>query len=169
MYGCCAAALSDGLDGYVAKHHGGATTLGTYLDPLADKALVNGLGLSLWYAGILPTPLVVVWAAKDLILLGGTGWYLYQEQRTVNFFSNSVATKPLMVTPTTLGKANTVLQFATLALGIVSPVAGPDVLPLIVLQSLCWVSGFTTVGSVFSYMGKSGIKTTMSSGNSKSR
>jgi cardiolipin synthase (CMP-forming) len=158
MYGCVLAAASDGLDGYLAKHHGGATVLGTYLDPLADKALVNGLGVSLWYTGILPTPLILAWAFKDVVLLSGTAWYLYREQHTINIFDNSVATKPLTVTPTLLGKANTGLQFATLAVGIFTPVTSPETLPPILLQSLCWVTGITSLGSIMSYTGKSGFK-----------
>jgi len=165
LYGLVAAAFSDGLDGYIAKNHGGGTVLGTYLDPLADKFLVNGLGCALWYAGILPTPLVSVWALKDILLLGGTGWYLYKEQHTVNFLSNSVATKPLTVTPTFLGKANTGLQFATLSIGVLSPVLGPDIIPPEMLSKLCWLTGITTVASLFSYTGKSGIKTAQNNNN----
>ena len=158
LYGCLFAAISDALDGYFAKHHGMSTVLGTYLDPIADKVLVNGLAISLWYTGILPTPLVALWATKDFILLAGTGWYLYKEQHTINFFDMSIATKPLTVTPTTLGKANTGLQFATLAVGIISPVV--TTLPPSLLPSLCWVTGITTVGSVLSYTGQAGIKMT---------
>jgi cardiolipin synthase len=135
------------------------TVLGTYLDPIADKVLVNGLAISLWYTGILPTPLVALWATKDFVLLGGTAWYLYKEQNTINFFDMSIATKPLTVTPTTLGKANTGLQFATLALGIISPVV-TTTLPPSLLPSLCLLTGITTVGSVLSYTGQAGIKMT---------
>jgi fumarylpyruvate hydrolase len=159
LYGCLFAAISDGLDGYFAKHHGMNTVLGTYLDPIADKVLVNGLAISLWYTGILPTPLVALWATKDFVLLGGTAWYLYKEQNTINFFDMSIATKPLTVTPTTLGKANTGLQFATLALGIISPVV-TTTLPPSLLPSLCLLTGITTVGSVLSYTGQAGIKMT---------
>jgi cardiolipin synthase len=163
IYGCILAAMSDGLDGYFAKHHGGNTVLGTYLDPLADKVLVNGLAISLWCTGILPTPLVALWATKDFILLAGTGWYLYKEQHTVNFFDNSIATKPLTVTPSTLGKVNTGLQFTTLAVGIMSPVV--LTLPPYLLPSLCWVTGVTTIGSALSYTGRAGIKMTKHSKN----
>jgi phosphatidylglycerophosphate synthase len=161
--GCALAAISDGLDGYVAKHYGGSTVLGTYLDPLADKALINGLAVSLWYANILPTPLVALWATKDVVLLSGTAWYLQQQQHTINFLSNSIATQPLTVAPSLLGKLNTGLQFITLAVGILTPVVNNTmVLPPEILQSLCWVTAVTTVGSVLSYTGGTGVKLTTS-------
>jgi phosphatidylglycerophosphate synthase len=53
--------------------------LGTCLDPIADKVLINGLAFGLWYSGILPTPLTLLWATKDVLLLSGTAWYLYQQ------------------------------------------------------------------------------------------
>src|SRR5881227_4177221 len=34
------AAISDGLDGYVARHYNQRSTLGVYLDPIADKGLL---------------------------------------------------------------------------------------------------------------------------------
>jgi cardiolipin synthase (CMP-forming) len=160
--GCVVAAISDGLDGYLAKHYGGSTVLGTYLDPLADKVLINGLAVSLWYANILPSPLVALWAIKDIVLLSGTAWYLQREQRTINFFSNSIATQPLTVTPSLLGKVNTGLQFTTLLVGLLTPIVSNTVLLLPeMLQSLCWVTGVTTMGSVLSYTGGAGVKLTM--------
>ncbi|KAG7352174.1 CDP-alcohol phosphatidyltransferase [Nitzschia inconspicua] len=163
--GCVVAAISDAVDGYLAKHHGGSTVLGTYLDPLADKVLINGLAISLWYANILPTPLIVLWATKDVLLLSGTAWYLQQQQRTINFLSNSIATKPLTVTPSLLGKVNTGLQFTTLFVGIVTPVVSSTAMPPIVLQSLCYVTGATTIGSVLSYSGGAGVKLITTSTN----
>ena len=160
IVGCAVAGLSDVLDGYIAKNHGGGTVLGTYLDPFADKFFINSLAISLWYSGILPTPLVSLWACKDVLLLGGMGWFIYQEQRTINFFKNSIHTKPLTVTPSTLGKANTGLQFATLAAGILTPVVSPEILPPIVLESLCWVTGASAIVTTLSYAGGEGFKYT---------
>ena len=153
IVGCALAGLSDVLDGYIAKNHGGGTVLGTYLDPFADKFFINSLAISLWYSGILPSPLVFLWASKDVLLLGGMGWYIYREQRTVNFFKNSIHTKPLTVTPSNLGKANTGLQFATLAAGILTPVLPPELLQPVVLQSLCWVTGASSIVTTLSYAG----------------
>ena len=58
---------SDGIDGYLARRHG-ATTLGAFLDPLADKVLV--LGAMFFLVGnstfsIIP---VVVIAARELLI-----------------------------------------------------------------------------------------------------
>jgi len=154
IIGCFLAGVSDVLDGYIAKNHGGSTVLGTYLDPFADKLFINSLAISLWYSGIMPAPLILLWASKDFILLGGMGWYLYQDQRTINFFSNSIHTKPLTVTPSTLGKANTGLQFATLAIAIVTTVVPPEFLQPVVLQSLCWVTGASSIITTLSYAGE---------------
>ena len=151
IVGCLLAGISDVLDGYLAKNHGGSTVLGTYLDPIADKFFINSLAISLWYIEILPSPLILAWASKDFLLLGGTGWYLYQEQSTINLFSNSIRTKPLTVTPSTLGKANTGLQFATLAVGILTQVVPHDLLQPVVLQSLCWVTGASSIITTLSY------------------
>lgn len=96
---------------------------GTYLDPLADKVLINTLGISLWYSCILPTPLIALWATKDVMLLSGTAWHVYQNHQSINIFCTSVARSPLKVSPSNIAKVNTAFQFATLGIGIVSPVA----------------------------------------------
>ncbi len=58
---------SDGVDGYLARRHG-ATTLGAFLDPLADKVLV--LGAMFFLVGndtywVVP---VVIIAARELLI-----------------------------------------------------------------------------------------------------
>eukprot|EP00934_Nitzschia_sp_Nitz4_P001399 Nitzschia sp. Nitz4//scaffold10_size219509//73055//73973//NITZ4_001417-RA/size219509-augustus-gene-0.224-mRNA-1//1//CDS//3329532887//1399//frame0 len=152
--GCALAAASDFLDGYLAKQYGWTTVLGTYLDPLADKVFVNTLGVSLWYSGILPTPLISLWATKDFLLLSGTGWFLYKKHQSINFVTNSVSSEPLAVTPSFLGKLNTTLQFVTLGAGILSPVVA---MPPLVLSGLCWTTGCTTVGTLLSYADHAGF------------
>jgi len=162
VLGCALAGLSDRLDGFLAKKYNWGTTVGTYLDPMSDKVLVNGLAISLWYSNILPTPLIVVWAIKDVGLLSGTAWMLYKNYNSVNFFTTSLAHKPLEVNPTAIAKLNTALQFATLGVGIISPLGS---FSPIVLDTLCWATAATTVGSVVSYAGKSAIKETTSKGD----
>ena len=45
------AGLSDAADGYLAKRYGWHTELGAYLDPIADKALLVSIYVTLGFAG----------------------------------------------------------------------------------------------------------------------
>lgn len=120
LYGCIAAAASDWLDGYLARHHNMSTVLGAFLDPLADKLVINLLSVSLWYTEILPTPLVALWFAKDFcIVLIGAAYLRSQSKDSATAFDP--VTNPVKVLPTQTSKINTALQFITLGVGIVYP------------------------------------------------
>jgi cardiolipin synthase (CMP-forming) len=67
------AALTDGLDGLLARRINQSTALGAYLDPIADKVLLSGVFLSLAIAGSIPSWLVVVIFGRDLLLLASSG------------------------------------------------------------------------------------------------
>jgi CDP-diacylglycerol--glycerol-3-phosphate 3-phosphatidyltransferase len=62
----CIAALSDAVDGRLARRMGQVTRLGTFLDPLADKLLVIGTLIPLQTAGLVPAWIVVVIVAREL-------------------------------------------------------------------------------------------------------
>jgi cardiolipin synthase len=66
-----AAALSDGVDGYVAKRFSGCSALGAVLDPAADKILVASLFGALALVGAVPAWLVALIVARDLLIVGG--------------------------------------------------------------------------------------------------
>ena len=66
-----AAGLSDAVDGYVAKRFNSRTTLGAYLDPLADKTLLDGTYLALAWAGWLPVWLVALVLCRDVLIVIG--------------------------------------------------------------------------------------------------
>lgn len=151
LFGCLVAGLSDVLDGYLAKHHNMSTVLGTYLDPLADKILINVLSVSLWCNGTLPTPLVALWLMRDVGLSAGA--YLYVASNTESGLSvTDPLTTPLKINPTLSSKVNTAFQFATLSVGILQPMY-----PVLsdVLVGLCWLTGATTIASGISYLGYS--------------
>ena len=65
------AAISDGIDGFLARHYDWHSRLGTYLDPLADKALMTAVYFTLGWQGVLPTWLVALVILRDAMILGG--------------------------------------------------------------------------------------------------
>jgi cardiolipin synthase len=65
------AGISDALDGWVAKRYNLVTDLGRTLDPLADKALLVAVYLTLGSAGHLPDWLVILVVFRDFAILGG--------------------------------------------------------------------------------------------------
>ncbi len=59
------ATLSDFLDGYIARSYGSGTTLGKFLDPLADKLIVTAALIML--AGMTRAPRVPAWIVVVLV------------------------------------------------------------------------------------------------------
>ncbi|KAK9867956.1 hypothetical protein WJX84_003158 [Apatococcus fuscideae] len=64
------AAVTDWLDGAVAKRWHTNSVLGSYLDPLADKVLVCCVVGALGYEGSLPVWLATVIIGRDVLLVG---------------------------------------------------------------------------------------------------
>lgn len=66
-----AAGISDAVDGFLAKRMNAQTELGKVLDPLADKALLVAVYVTLGQAGHLPVWLVILVVFRDLLIVGG--------------------------------------------------------------------------------------------------
>jgi phosphatidylglycerophosphate synthase len=147
-----------------------------YLSQIADKLLINALSISLWVNGTIPSALVGLWLFRDVTLMVAT--YRYVAQNTAPGMSVwDPVTVSIQVTPTTISKLNTGLQFVTLAAGIVavvppSAIVAVSDLPMTtdiwvdvstfriyvthaILPALCWTTGATTILSSFSYWGHS--------------
>ena len=65
------AGISDAVDGFLAKRFHMASELGAYLDPLADKALIVSIYVSLGIARALPISLVILVVSRDIMIIGG--------------------------------------------------------------------------------------------------
>src|SRR5260370_32120275 len=69
-----AAALTDVIDGTLARSYGLDTEVGAYLDPIADKCLLSGIFLALGATGAVPWWFVAGVFGRDIyILLAGVG------------------------------------------------------------------------------------------------
>ncbi|MET0498221.1 MAG: CDP-alcohol phosphatidyltransferase family protein [Steroidobacteraceae bacterium] len=65
------AAVTDGLDGFIAKRFGWCSELGKILDPLADKILLVSVFVTLAVMGLVPAWLAVVAVGRDVIITLG--------------------------------------------------------------------------------------------------
>src|SRR5579863_6051501 len=61
------AAVSDGLDGYLAKRFHWTSELGKLLDPAADKLLLVGVFLVATWYGLIPRWLTMLAVARDVL------------------------------------------------------------------------------------------------------
>jgi CDP-diacylglycerol--glycerol-3-phosphate 3-phosphatidyltransferase len=64
------AALTDVLDGRIARARGQVTALGVFMDLTADKVLVAGVMIAMVEVGILPTWIVATNIARELVIGG---------------------------------------------------------------------------------------------------
>ena len=64
------AAITDKLDGYIARKYNMITTFGKFLDPLADKLLVNTALILLVGVLKLPAWIAVIIIAREFIITG---------------------------------------------------------------------------------------------------
>ena len=63
------AGISDAMDGLLARHLRQQTTIGTYLDPIADKLLLSACFVTLGVQRQLPVWLVILVLSRDGIIL----------------------------------------------------------------------------------------------------
>jgi cardiolipin synthase (CMP-forming) len=91
------AAVSDGVDGFLAKRFGMKTELGAYLDPLADKVLIVSIYVTLGITGVIPLWIVILVVSRDFMIVGAIvlSW---------------VVDRPVQIRPHMISKVNTAVQ-----------------------------------------------------------
>ena len=96
------AAVSDGIDGYLAKRFHWQSELGKFLDPFADKLLLVSVFIAAAWFGLVPWWLTAAAVARDVMI--GLGALIFRL-----WFG------PLRGRPTIVSKINTFLQLGYLA------------------------------------------------------
>ncbi len=114
------AGLSDLIDGFLAKRFGMATELGAYLDPLADKAMIVSIYVTLGIAEAIPRWLVILVVSRDIMIVSAVilSW---------------VVGKPMVLKPLLVSKLNTVAQIVLALLVLGSRGYQVDAEPLLTL------------------------------------
>ncbi len=64
------AALTDWIDGYVARHRHMISNMGKFLDPLADKLLICAVLIMLVHLGWAPAWVVIIIVSRELAITG---------------------------------------------------------------------------------------------------
>ncbi len=100
-----AAGISDALDGWLARVRQARSHLGAILDPVADKALLISVYVTLAAIGVLPDWLAILVVFRDVLIMGGV--------LTFHLLGQPQPIRPLWVS-----KLNTVLQIALAAVAL---------------------------------------------------
>jgi cardiolipin synthase (CMP-forming) len=133
------AAVSDALDGYLAKRFQWTSDLGRVLDPLADKLLLVSVFITAAWLDIAPWWVATVAVTRDLVI--GFGAVVFRL-----WFGR------LRGRPTVISKINTGMQILyLLALILASSIQIP---PREVLEALAVVMVITTVASGVDYVSR---------------
>jgi cardiolipin synthase len=93
------AAVSDAVDGYLARRFRWQSELGGVLDPIADKLLLATAFVTLSFLKLVPLWLMVAAVARDVIIVSGAAAY-------------RLVIGPLTAHPSMISKANTLCQAA---------------------------------------------------------
>ena len=122
------AAITDSMDGYIARKHHLITTLGKFIDPLADKVLVIAAMIALVELQRIPGWIVLVIITREFVVTG---------LRLV------AAAEGVVIAASKGGKLKTVFQIVALAMLILKLPGG---------MGLMWVAMILTVWSGMEYL-----------------
>jgi CDP-diacylglycerol--glycerol-3-phosphate 3-phosphatidyltransferase len=99
------AAVTDLLDGYLARRWGQVTTIGTLLDPIADKLLVSAALISLVQIRAIPAWMVVLIVGREFAVSG---------------LRSIAAAEGYTIAASELGKTKTISQVAAISTVLLS-------------------------------------------------
>jgi len=133
-----AAALTDWLDGYLARQWKMESDFGRLFDPLADKLLVVVTFVGLLGVGLLPVWFVSLVVAREFLI---TGIRLVAGQKGVVLAAEKV------------GKHKTVTQMLTATLGLLLLALDPaHQSGRVLLEVAIWITALVTAGSGLWYL-----------------
>jgi cardiolipin synthase len=151
------AAVSDGLDGYVARRYNQRSTLGGILDPIADKGLLLSgiitLSISNWstvdfHYGKFPAWFPVLVITRDAVIVVGSA--------VLHILNGKVRVRPSWT-----GKVATVLQMAAIAWVMLQ-------LRLLPLLYIVFAAGFFTLVSGVIYV-RDGVRQLQAQGHANAK
>lgn len=132
------AGASDAVDGWLARRRG-TSYVGAILDPVADKALLVTMYITLAAVHVLPDWIAILVVFRDAVIVGGVAVLALLGQ-------------PLMIKPLMISKVNTALQIVLVA--VVLLLAGARLSEPLLTLALCWAVAASTFSSGAAYVWK---------------
>jgi len=129
------AAISDVLDGLLARHLNQRTQLGSYLDPVADKLLLASAFIILAVVKMVPGWLAVIVISRDILI-------------TLGVVIFSIENVSIAIKPSIASKCTTVAQVSTILFVLLNP-AIPGT--YIIRWFLYWLTAGLTITSGLHY------------------
>jgi cardiolipin synthase len=133
-----AAGASDAIDGWLARRRG-TSYVGALLDPIADKALLVTMYVTLAAVHVLPDWLAILVVFRDAVILGGIAVL-------------SLLGQPPLIKPLRISKLNTALQIVLVATALLLAALGMSA-PL-GMWLLGWAVACSTFASGAAYVWK---------------
>ncbi|ROT38836.1 hypothetical protein SODALDRAFT_324234 [Sodiomyces alkalinus F11] len=145
-------AVTDVLDGWIARRWNKKTVVGTVIDPMADKALMAILTVALAAKGALPVWLASIILGRDAGLGLAALYYRWISLPSPKTFARywDFSLPSAEVRPTTISKYNTFLQLALIGLTTAAPIIPYDLSSQLTLMQ--YVVAATTLWSGASYI-----------------
>jgi cardiolipin synthase len=130
-----AAGISDALDGFIAKRFDRRTRLGALLDPVADKAMLISVYITLGAAHQLWTSLVILVVFRDFMIVGG---FLL-----IQVFAVQKLYDPLYISKLNTGVQIILVSFVLARLGLGAAAGWPDLVLSLIVAATTMVSGLS--------------------------
>ncbi|MDH3566304.1 MAG: CDP-alcohol phosphatidyltransferase family protein [Desulfobacteraceae bacterium] len=130
------AAISDGLDGLLARYFNQYSALGAYLDPIADKLLLASAFACLAALKVIPAWLTIIVLSRDILIVTGIAVF-------------TLMGIPFEIKPSLVSKWTTVFQFMTIFLTLLDPKI-PGI--YIYKSSMFWITAGLTITSGLHYV-----------------
>jgi cardiolipin synthase len=134
-----AAAVTDAADGAIARLTNTKTTLGAYLDPLADKLLLLSAFIALAFLNEVPRWLTVIVLSRDAVIVTGFFLLFVLTQRTIE------------IRPSVFGKGTTFFQLISV-IAVLLRRSGIYDIDATLLSTLFVVTGVLTAVAGLQYM-----------------
>ena len=129
------AAITDAIDGYIARSQNLITTFGKFADPIADKLLTTTMFLLFISRGIIPVVPVILMIGRDIVVDG---------------CRMMAATNGKVVAAGMMGKLKTVLQMVAVALILLNNLPF-EIWNLPVSDVVLWFAAFVSLASGIQY------------------